>query len=151
MRATSNILFQVAPFALFVTAAGAQRPSSFTVGSATAGAGQVAYGAIAVPAGSDSALSIPVAVIRGARPGPVVAFVAGSHGTEYTSIIAMQKLIGRIAPTQLAGTVIVAPLLNVYSFQMMTPHINPDRSQRDERVVSGRRERHADASARSRR
>ena len=49
-----------------------------------------------VGAQPDSALRIAVAVIRGARPGPVVAFVAGSHGTEYTSIIAMQKLIARI-------------------------------------------------------
>ena len=113
MRAASSILIQVAPLALFATAAGGQQPSAFTVGSATASKGQTAYGVIAVPAGSDSALSIPIAVIRGARPGPVVAFVAGSHGTEYTSIIAMQKLIGRIAPTQLAGTVIVAPRLNV--------------------------------------
>ena len=104
---------------------GAQQTGSFTVGSATAAPGQTAYGAIAIPAGSDSALSIPVAVIRGTRPGPVVAFVAGSHGTEYTSIIAMQKLISQIAAPKLAGTVIVAPLLNVYSFQMMTPHINP--------------------------
>ena len=68
---------------------------------------------------------MPVAVIRGAKTGPVVAFVAGSHGTEYTSIIAMQKLIGRIDPKTLAGTVIVAPLLNVPSFLAMTPHVNP--------------------------
>jgi predicted deacylase len=68
---------------------------------------------------------MPVAVIRGAKTGPVVAFVAGSHGTEYTSIIAMQKLIGRIDAKTLAGTVIVAPLLNVPSFLAMTPHVNP--------------------------
>lgn len=104
---------------------GAQQTSSFTVGSATASPGTTAYGAISVPAGVDSALQIPVAVIRGSRPGPVVAFVAGSHGTEYTSIIAMQRLIARIAPRGLAGTVIVAPLLNVPSFETMTPHINP--------------------------
>jgi len=116
---------RVAPALLLAGALGAQQTSSFAVGSAHAAPGQVAYGAIAIAPGSDSGLSIPVAVIRGVRPGPVVAFVAGSHGTEYTSIIAMQKLIGRVAPTRLAGTVIVAPLLNVYSFQMMTPHINP--------------------------
>ena len=102
-----------------------QQSGPFTVGSATAAPGTTAYGAIAIPAGSDSALNIPVAVIRGARPGPVVAFVAGSHGTEYTSIIAMQKLIPRIDARQLAGTVIVLPLLNVPSFESMTPHINP--------------------------
>jgi predicted deacylase len=95
------------------------------VGTAAATPGTTAYGAIAVPAGSDSALKIAVAVIRGTKPGPTVAFVSGSHGTEYTSIIAMQKLIARIDPKQLAGTVIIAPLLNVPSFTSMTPHVNP--------------------------
>jgi uncharacterized protein len=103
----------------------AQQTTPFTVGSASAAPGTTAYGAISIPAGSDSALQIAVAVIRGAKPGPVVAFVAGSHGTEYTSIIAMQKLISRIDATRLGGTVIVLPLLNVASFETMTPHINP--------------------------
>lgn len=114
------------------SALGGQRPaprpvqsSSFSVGSATAAPGTTAYGAIDVAAGPDSSLSIPVAVIRGARTGPVVAFVAGSHGTEYTSIIAMQQLIGRVDARRLSGTVIVAPLLNVASFEQMTPHLNP--------------------------
>lgn len=114
------------------SAVGAQRQTpqrvqttAFRVGSAAATAGTTAYGIIAVAAGPDSALSIPVAVIRGAHTGPVVAFVAGSHGTEYTSIVAMQQLIGRIDARQLNGTVIVAPLLNVASFEQMTPHLNP--------------------------
>jgi uncharacterized protein len=118
-------MVRAVPAIFLAGAVGAQQTSSFAVGSASASPGQTAYGAIAIAAGSDSALSIPVAVIRGARPGPVVAFVAGSHGTEYTSIIAMQRLIARIPPARLAGTVIVAPLLNVYSFEMMTPHVNP--------------------------
>src|SRR4051812_23426833 len=103
----------------------AQQPTSFSVGSATAGPGTTVYGTIAISAGSDSALSMPVAVIRGARPGPVVAFVAGSHGTEYTSIVALQRLIPRVDAKALGGTVIVAPLLNTASFLRMTPHINP--------------------------
>src|SRR5207248_1405451 len=98
---------------------------SVTVGTATAGPGQTARGTIEVPAGSDSALSIAVAVIRGTKPGPTVAFVSGSHGTEYSSIVAMQRLIPRIDATKLAGTVIVVPLVNVASFEQMTPHINP--------------------------
>ncbi|MEP6491797.1 MAG: succinylglutamate desuccinylase/aspartoacylase family protein [bacterium] len=103
----------------------AQQTGSFTVGSATAAPGMTAYGAIAIPAGSDSALRIAVAVIRGVKPGPTVAFVAGSHGTEYSSIVAMQRLVGRVDAKKLGGTVIIAPLLNVASFQAMTPHINP--------------------------
>lgn len=113
-------------FTLFVAVAsvlGAQ--TSFTVGSARAAPGITAYGSIDIPAGSDTALSIPVAVIRGTKPGPVVAFVSGAHGTEYASIIAMQRLIPRIDATTLAGTVIVVPMLNVASFLQMTPHVNP--------------------------
>jgi predicted deacylase len=102
-----------------------QQSSAFSVGSATAQGGTTATGVIAVPAGSDSALDIPVAVIRGARPGPVVAFVAGSHGTEYSSIIAMQRLIPRIDAAQLSGTVIVVPIINIPSWTSMTPHVNP--------------------------
>lgn len=111
------------------TAASAQQQQAttqaFTVGTATAQRGTAARGVIAVPAGSDSALNIPVAVIHGARPGPTVAFVAGSHGTEYSSIIAMQRLISRIDAGKLAGTVIVVPIINIPSWTSMTPHINP--------------------------
>ena len=102
-----------------------QQSAGFTVGTASAQRGTTATGVIAVPAGSDSALDIPVAVIRGARPGPTVAFVAGSHGTEYSSIVAMQRLIPRIDATRLAGTVIVVPIINIPSWTSMTPHINP--------------------------
>jgi uncharacterized protein len=58
-------------------------------------------------------------------PGRVVAFVAGSHGTEYASIVALSRLIAQIDPKILAGTVIVVPLLNVASFEQMTVHVNP--------------------------
>jgi predicted deacylase len=99
--------------------------ATVSVGTATARRGERAYGVLAVPQGSDSALNIRVAVINGAKAGPVVSFVAGSHGTEYTSIVAMTRLIEKIDPKLLSGTVIVAPLLNVASFEQMVPHINP--------------------------
>lgn len=97
----------------------------FTAGTASAARGTTAYGAIDVPAGSDAATSMPVAVIHGAKPGPVVAFIAGSHGTEYASSMALTKIIARIDPKTLSGTAIIAPLLNVASFEQMTVHINP--------------------------
>lgn len=123
----SRARFTLVAIAISATAssAGLAQTTSFTVGTATAAAGSTAYGFIPVPAGSDSGTRIAVAVIRGTRPGPVVAFVSGSHGTEYTSIIAMQKLIPRIDARHLAGTVIVVPLVNAASFEAMTPHVNP--------------------------
>jgi predicted deacylase len=97
----------------------------FQVGTATASRGQVAYGEIAVPAGKDAAASMSVAVVHGAKPGRIVAFVAGSHGTEYASTVALTRLITRVDPKSLSGTVIVLPLVNVASFEQMTPHLNP--------------------------
>src|SRR6185295_1419457 len=98
----------LAATAAVVTSLSAQQ-RSFTVGTATAAPGTTAYGVLSIAAGTDSSLEMPVAVVRGAKPGRTVAFVSGSHGTEYTSIIAMQQLIGRIDPKTLSGTVIVAP------------------------------------------
>src|SRR6478672_8659845 len=83
---------------------------SFTVGTATAAPGQKALGFLEVPARSDAATSIPVAVFQGTKPGPVLALVSGSHGTEYASIIALERVIQTLDPAQISGTVIVLPL-----------------------------------------
>src|SRR5215510_6320049 len=85
----------------------AQDRAAFTVGTATATRGQKATGVIAVPAGSDAATSIPVAVFHGAKPGPVLSLVSGAHGTEYASIIALERLIGLLDPSEISGTVII--------------------------------------------
>lgn len=110
--------------ALWSTAALAQ-PSSFTVGTATAASGQKATGFIEVPAGVDAATSIPVVVVRGSKPGPVLALVSGAHGTEYASVIALEKLIPELDPAQISGTVIIVPLVNIQSFLQKVPHVNP--------------------------
>ena len=107
-----------------VTVGNSQR-ATFTVGTATATRGQKATGVIEVPPGSDGGLSIPVAVFHGAKPGPVLALVSGSHGTEYASIIALEKILSLINPTELSGTLIVVPLINIPSFEQKVPHLNP--------------------------
>jgi uncharacterized protein len=98
---------------------------SFTVGTATAAPGQKAYGTIDVPAGVDAATSIPIVVVNGAKPGKVLALVSGAHGTEYVSIIAIEKLIAQLDPAQITGTVILVPLINIQSFEQKVPHVNP--------------------------
>ncbi len=111
---------------LFLTSlSAAQDRTIFRVGTASAARGQKVTGTIAVPPGIDSALSIPVVVIHGAKPGPVLALVAGSHGTEYASIIALEKLIALLSPADISGTVIIVPLINVPSFEQKVPHLNP--------------------------
>jgi len=102
----------------------AQVPS-FSVGTATAAPGQKATGYLEVPAGVDAATQIPVIVINGEKHGPVLALVSGAHGTEYTSIIAIEKLIDQLDPSQITGTVILVPLINIQSFEQKVPHVNP--------------------------
>jgi hypothetical protein len=97
----------------------------FTVGTASAAPGQKANGYIEVPAGVDAGTNIPVVVVNGAKPGAVLALVTGAHGTEYVSIIALERLIGELDPLQVSGTVILLPLVNIVSFEQKVPHVNP--------------------------
>jgi uncharacterized protein len=115
----SSLIFLLLP--LFVQA----QASSFSVGTASAAPGQKSTGYLQVPAGVDAATEIPVVVINGAKRGPVLALVSGAHGTEYTSIIAVERLISLLDPSQLAGTVILVPLINIQSFEQKVPHVNP--------------------------
>ena len=108
-------------FPLFAQA----QASSFSVGTATAAPGQKSTGYLEVPAGVDAATNIPIVVINGVKRGPVLALVSGAHGTEYTSIIAIEKLINLLEPSQIAGTVILVPLVNIQSFEQKVPHVNP--------------------------
>lgn len=127
---------------LLCAAAGAGAQSDprpvFTAGTARAARGQTATGAIEVPAGSDAALSIPVAVVHGRTPGPVLGLVAGSHGTEYASVIALEKLITTLDAASVSGTVIIVPLVNVPSFAKVVPHLNPVDGKNMNRMYPGK-------------
>jgi hypothetical protein len=104
-----------------------------TIGTVTAQTGQKATGYIEVPAGVDAGTNLPVIVINGAKPGPTLALVAGAHGTEYASSLALAQLANRVDPAQLSGTLIVLPLLNVASYLQKVVHVNPV----DQKGVSG--------------
>ena len=99
--------------------------ATFSVGTATADSGQKATGYLEVPANSDAATNIPVVVVNGSKPGPTLALVSGAHGTEYASIIALEKVIQTIDPTQVSGKLIIVPLVNLASFEKKVPHVNP--------------------------
>lgn len=123
---------------LLVCIAGMSRAADVTVGTATAKAGERATGFIQVPAGVDAATNIPVIVIHGAKPGPVLAVVAGAHGTEYASIIALEKLGQGIRAAELSGTLIVLPLINLASFAQKVPHLNPVDGKNMNRMYPGK-------------
>ena len=126
----------ILPVALAVCAAASA--ADVTFGTATARSGQRANGFLAVPAGADAAANLPVIVINGARPGPVLALISGAHGTEYASILAMHKLARSVDPGSLSGTLVVLPLLNLASFAQMVPHLNPVDGKSMNRLYPGK-------------
>jgi predicted deacylase len=112
-------------FLIFFFSVSLRAQNKYSVGTATAAPGQKASGFLEVPAGVDTATNIPVVVVNGAKPGPVLALVSGAHGTEYASIIALEKLIPGLNPAELSGTVVILPLVNIPSFEQKVPHVNP--------------------------
>ena len=110
---------------MMIALCGASQAADITVGTATAHAGQKATGFIEVPAGVDAASSLPVIVINGAKPGPKLALIAGAHGTEYASSVALVQLVSHIDPAQLSGALMILPLINVASYQQKVVHRNP--------------------------
>ncbi len=123
MRYSRSIL-AVTILALFISVS-IHAQSKYSVGTASAAPGQKAAGFLEVPAGVDAATNIPVIVVNGAKSGPVLALVSGAHGTEYASIIALEKLIPALNPAELSGTVVILPLVNIPSFEQKVPHVNP--------------------------
>lgn len=124
--------------ALACGACGALGAADFSVGSATAAAGHKATGVLSAPAGVDAAANVPVIVVNGAKPGPVLALVAGSHGTEYASILALQQLAEAADPGSLSGKLIILPLINVGSFLQKVPHVNPADGKNMNRFYPGK-------------
>jgi predicted deacylase len=121
---------------ILITATG--YAAEVSVGTASASPGHRATGFIQIPAGSDAAASVPVIVVNGAKPGPKLALVAGAHGTEYASIIALEKLAQLADPGEISGTLVILPLLNVASFQQKVPHLNPVDSKNMNRFYPGK-------------
>ena len=93
---------------------------------------------IEVPAGIDAGTQVPVTTITGARPGPVLALVAGNHGYEYPPVLALQKLRSQLDAAQLSGTVIMVHVANMPSFLGRTVYFSPVDGKNLNRAYPGR-------------
>lgn len=116
----------------------AQQPTSLTVGSVVARPGQAASGFIAVPAGVDSATRIPITIVRGAQPGPTLALIAGTHGSEVAPVVALQRVRAALDPATLRGTVLIVHVANMPSFLGRTIYYSPVDGKNLNRVYPGR-------------
>lgn len=117
--------------------AGAQQQPSFTVGQIRAAPGEKASGFLEVPDGVDPGTRIPVSVIHGSRPGPVLGLIAGVHGYEYPPITALQNIRRDLDPAGLSGTVIIVHIANIPSFLSRTIYYSPVDGKNLNRVYPG--------------
>ncbi len=74
---------------------------------------------------ADPATSIPVSVLRGSQPGPVLLVVAGVHGYEFASILAAARLAAELDPRELSGTLVLVRVAHLPAFEARTPYVNP--------------------------
>ena len=109
-----------------------------TVGGAAGRAGETISGFIDVPEAQDPGARIPVTVVTGARDGPVLALVAGIHGSEPSPIIALQRVRAELDPSALGGTVILVHVANLPSFSRRTVYRGPWDQKNLNRVFPGK-------------
>ncbi len=93
---------------------------------------------IEVPAGLDAGAVIPVSILRGGRPGPVLALIAGNHGYEYPPILALQRLPGLIRPAEISGSILMVHVANMPSFLGRTVYFSPIDGKNLNRSYPGR-------------
>ena len=124
MKRVRSSLVVVAVLAALPSFAAA--PGPLRVGEIVAQPGQQASGWLVVPDGVDPGTRIPVSVFNGAKPGPLLALIAGTHGSEYTSIVALQRVRARLDPARLAGSVILVHMANPTTFYGRRIYFGPD-------------------------
>lgn len=61
-------------------------------------------------------LTMPVHVIRGTRPGPILGVTSAIHGDEVNGIEIVRRLLKKPILKTLAGTLIAIPIVNIYGF-----------------------------------
>jgi len=131
----------LAALGLFFILAGPLSPGGegrvFELGPLKVAPGEAASGTVEVPEKDGQTTFIPVTVLHGLRPGPVLALVAGVHGYEYPPILALYRLKELIDPRQLAGTVLLVHVANVPSFLKRTIYYTPQDWKNLNRVFPG--------------
>lgn len=116
----------IALLALAMSVPAAEAQSPLSVGGVTARPGEVASGYIDVPDGADKGARIPVSVANGVRAGNLLALIAGTHGYEYTSIVASPRILARLDPKRMSGAVIIVHMANPPAFYERRTYYNSD-------------------------
>lgn len=75
---------------------------------------------------TQSPLTVPLEILHGKKPGPVLLICAAIHGDELNGIEIVNQVLSRVNPARLAGTLIAVPVVNVFGFINKSRYL-PDR------------------------
>lgn len=89
------------------------------------------------PVVAPDAPPLPVTVLRGERPGPTVALVAGVHGGKVAAVHAVERLARELPGTLLRGRVLLVAPANEAGYQSGLAQLSPDDSLNLNRVFPG--------------
>jgi hypothetical protein len=96
-----------------------------SLGSATAAPGEMDTGRLEVGETRDgTAVGLPVAVVNGARSGKTLYVQAASDGDELNGVGVVNRVVPRLDPEELQGTILVVGIVNYHAFQV-AEHRNP--------------------------
>ena len=96
------------------------------IGTAQGARGQTVRGSLKVAEAADgSPVSLPIAIVTGAKPGPVVWVQAAAHGDEYGGPRALQDVVKSLDPSQMSGTLVAVMVTNVPALQGLQ-RVNPN-------------------------
>jgi len=119
-------LLVLASNAAFAQEDGDSEVAAFVLANLLVQPGEMVQGEITIdPVGGDAGTFIPVSVLHGSLPGPVLSLIAGIHGSEYSPILSMQQLPALLDPTQMSGTLIVVHIANMPAFTGRTVYFGP--------------------------
>lgn len=71
-------------------------------------------------------LNLPVEIVHGAEPGPTLWMSGAIHGDELDGVEIIRRVLKRLDPDELRGTVIGVPVVNVFGFAAESRYL-PDR------------------------
>ncbi|MFB6201482.1 MAG: succinylglutamate desuccinylase/aspartoacylase family protein, partial [Halorhabdus sp.] len=96
-----------------------------SLGTATAAPGSIDTGRLYVGETRDgSDVGLPVAVVNGAGEGETLYLQAASDGDELNGVGVIQRLVPRLDPAELDGTILIVGIANYHAFQV-AEHRNP--------------------------
>ena len=85
-----------------------------------------------LPTGRDRGIALWS--IRGSRPGPTLVLTAGVHGCEYVGVVTLRRLFEQLKPEELAGRVLLLPLVNPSGFYAGAKQVVPEDGKNLNRV-----------------